>query len=688
MFGQSVDADFIRVDTLNIRFHLDSIRIDMGYANNEASWRRFERNFFDQYANRNPHTLRIDIYSGASPEGTPAHNRWLGENRGIAVRRLIRSSFGNRVGNIVMHNEAARWEDFYDAIAASNEPWRDEVLRILERPTSKNQDQRDERELLLRQLHDGSVWTALVDKYLSPLRSGATAILSFEVGRDTVIVRESSVVYAPTPAMPPSTSDVSTTTDRTAQKSYQRRPAWILRTNLPILGVGTPNFQAEWSLDHKDRWSFNVEGIFSWWTFSRNTYANEIIYGSAEIRYWLGNRKNHHTLDGWHVGLAAGGGLYDLEWKSKGYQGEALMGFINVGWQRRFGKRRQWAFDAGIGLGYLFSPYRRYLGSTLFPENHKEEYNDHLMWQETKTLNWFGTPHVNISLGYVFEPKNGPYRRAVANHRDEINSKFIDSERLLEIRLDSERDSVYSSWLQMSSAQRKVARRAYEENTKAERKEARERAKVERAAHKARMRGDYDADQQSKAVEKAIRKQAAADAKAAKQVAKENRAKKDISFENAVLAHDAAERATARELAKQAKAEKEAKEKAEKEAAKIKAAEAKEAAKKQAEAKKLAEEKAKAEKEAKERAETEAARIKAAEQKAAAEKAKAEKEAKERAEKEAKKLAEAKAKADAEKEAKKLAEEKAKAEKEAKERAEKEAAKIKAAEAKAAAEKG
>ena len=390
----------VKTDTLQLRFRLDSIHIDMGYIDNAKVWRTFEENYQRYFARADSLPLRIDIYSGASPEGPAAHNIWLGESRGVALQNQIRKLLNGRETRFVIHNEGPRWDALYAAIVASDEPWRDEVLRILEQEPSKNDKQRDHREQKLRALHDGKVWPVLLDKYLAPLRSGSTAVLSFLNPRDTVYVRDTVVL-----AMTIYPDKKVKSAKKKERGPVVRQPAWILRTNLPLLGLGTPNIQAELSLDRRDRWSVNVEGVFSWWTFSRNAYANQIIYGSVELRRWLGDRSLHHTLDGWHIGLGIGGGYGDVEWKSKGYQAEVYSAFVNIGWQHRFGKRRQWAFDAGIGLGYAYIPYRRYEGSTRYPVGKEEEYDDHLMWQETRQLNWFGTPHVNISIGYVFNMK-------------------------------------------------------------------------------------------------------------------------------------------------------------------------------------------------------------------------------------------------------------------------------------------
>ncbi|MBR6881697.1 MAG: DUF3575 domain-containing protein [Bacteroidales bacterium] len=183
-------------------------------------------------------------------------------------------------------------------------------------------------------------------------------------------------------------------------------PAWALKTNMLLLGVAAPNLQAEFPLGTKNRWSVEGEVICPWWTFAHNAYAEQVLNFGVEFRYWLGSRQYHPVLDGWHIGLAAAFGYYDLEWKSKGIQGEHVNGYLNIGYQHRFGKDDRWGIDAGVGIGALYTPrHRRYLGSTLFPENHLEEYDDHLMYQNKGLLLWPGASHVNVTIMYFFDMK-------------------------------------------------------------------------------------------------------------------------------------------------------------------------------------------------------------------------------------------------------------------------------------------
>ncbi len=551
-------------DTLSIRFRLDSIRIDMSYADNARAWETFVSNFHLNYSGVSPYALRLDIYSGASPEGTAAHNRWLGENRGIAIRRLVRQSLGGSLGSIIVHNEAARWDGLYESVARSREPWRDEVLRIIEMPASVDENQRDHREQLLRALRGGEVWPVLLERYLAPLRSGATAIISWVPaagGRDTIVVRDTVIMAQPIYVSAPAAPAVEAPE---ARKPVLRWPVWILRSNLPLLGTGTPNLQAEFSLGHKDKWSLNVEGVWSWWVFNYNAYANEILYGSVELRRWLGRRYRHHTLSGWHLGLALGGGYGDLEWRSKGYQAEVYSAYVNLGWQHRFGRRRQWAFDMGFGLGFAHIDWRRYDGSTLFPIGKEEIHDDHLMWRETGHTNWPGAVHANISIGYVFNQHDARWRRERAMQRDAERNDYLhfrdsvkarekyvrdsmktaERSRLREIRLlpKVERREAMKAFeaekrqqaldAKALSRQQQLEAKAQKQQAKDERNARRQQEREEKELRREQLKAERTyakspdgkaAAREAKAAAKAARRQAKADAKAAKRQARLDR---------------------------------------------------------------------------------------------------------------------------------------------------------------------
>ena len=388
-------AQEMNTDTLEIFFHLDSTRIHMDYNNNLTRWNTFEENFLKHFAGRDPRYIVLDIYSGASPEGTASHNVWLGQNRGESIKQLAQRRLPGRIGEIAIHNEAARWQGLYDAIAASDELWRDEVLAIINEPPSVGQRGYDNREWKLRRLHDGLVWNKLLTDYLPPLRSGATAIVSWVQTCDTVFVRDTVyVVMEPAPSVPIAIEE--TRIEEAEEVCWQ--PYLALKTNMLFDAALTPNFEVEvpfgWS-----RWSLMAEWWGPWYCWhgpNKHNRAYELLTLGAELRYWLSPRDEDcpNLLCGHFVGLYGAGGKYDIQPGSgehEGWQGEFTSLGLTYGYSRFL--KKHWRLEFSLSAGYVGGPQRYYHGM----------FNDsHLIWQHNQSLRYVGPTKAKISIAYLF----------------------------------------------------------------------------------------------------------------------------------------------------------------------------------------------------------------------------------------------------------------------------------------------
>ena len=391
--AQDVYKQNAHEDTLQVVFRAGQSEIDLLYDSNSKRIADFIGHVSTAYADVAPKDLNLTIFTGASPEGPAELNRRLGEQRGIALRDLLMARMPGRVAHVTVVNQGARWGELYHKVDQSEEPWRDDVLRILEHRPADDSWNGDKREQQLRRLQGGRVWRELSAKYLPDLRSSGSAVVArmpASAERDTIVIRD-TVVYLPVPY---------------PEIYVDHQKLWAVKTNLLLLGVVAPNVQIEIPLGDCHRWSIEGEVFFPWWTWSHNAHAEQFLNVGAELRYWLGNRALQHTLDGWHVGIGLGLGYYDFEWKrSEGWQGEYLNVYCNIGYQHRFGRQKQWLIDGGIGLGYIPTKFRHYLGSSTFPVGYEENHDDHLMWQDSGWKHIIGATHVNVTLGYLFDAK-------------------------------------------------------------------------------------------------------------------------------------------------------------------------------------------------------------------------------------------------------------------------------------------
>ena len=663
-------------DTLEVHYRVGISSLDPNFADNKRQIDQFVDYVNATYANVPAQYLKLDVYSGASPEGPIELNRRLGEERGLALKEALLERLGWLKGRISVYNQGARWGGLYKAIEDSNEPWKYDVLKIIQENPSEDTWSRDEREAKLRKLDHGRVWNILNTKYLPTLRTSGSAVIARienPTSKDTIVIRD-TVYYVPEPCQP-------------YIAPVFLNHVWALKTNLLMWGVIAPNIEAEFSLGKKNRWSIEGEFFCPWWTWSHNAHAEQFLNLGVELRYWLGNRERHHRLDGWHIGPALAIGYYDFEWKrSEGYQGEYLNFYCNIGYQHRWGRRKQWAVDGGIGFGYIPTQYRHYLGSSRFPVGHEEKQDYHLMWQNTQWKHLVGATHANISIAYLFNAsKQDPLEGVVLPDPEPIMVPAEYEMPKLNYGENTDKEAAKAA-KEADKAAAKAAKEADKQAAKANKEaaklaeaEAKAKAKAEAEATKAQAKADKEAAKAAKGAEKLAEAEAKTRANVDKEAAKAAKEAEKANKEAAKVA-EAEAKAKAKADAEAAKA----KEKADAEAAKVKAAADKEAAKAKAAAdKEAAKAKAAADKEAakaKAAADKEAAKAKAA---ADAEAAKAAKEADKIAQAEAKAKAKAEAeaakvKAAADKEAAKAAEAEAKA----KEKAAKEAAKAAAKAAK------
>ena len=513
----TASAQAVEADTLEVRFRLGISELDLSFADNERRINDFVESVKRHFANAPQNSLKMDIYGGASPEGPNELNRRLGEQRGIALKEVLMQRLSGIIDQITVINQGARWGGLYSMIEKSNEPWKYDVLDVLTKTPENDGWQVDPREQKLRKMKKGTVWNQLLAKYLPTLRSSGSAVVApmtdFEKQLagipdkrdycDTLVIRD-TIIYLPEPCP-------------RYEEPIDSDWVWALKTNLLLWGVAAPNGQIEFPLGRKNRWSIEGEVFWPWFIWSHNVHAHQCGNVGLELRYWLGDRKRHHTLDGWHIGLGAAAGYYDFEWrKHKGYQGEYLNIYCNIGYQHRWGRRKQWAVDGGLAIGWIPTKYREYLGSSIFPEGHEEikpdgtKQDPHLMWQKTSSKNIFGATHANITLAYMFHTKS---KKKDADATTETPAPIVPASYVVPATSASTASTV-SYAATPSQPTDKAAAKAAEKEAKAAAKaaanEEKARAKAEKAAAKA---AKAEAKARAKAeieAEKAARKAAKA----------------------------------------------------------------------------------------------------------------------------------------------------------------------------------
>lgn len=393
------DAKHSYSTPLPLHFRQGGSLIESGYMQNAVTLSAFHLLLSDSLS-----ASRIDtilIIGNASPEGNELYNSDLAKLRAGAMKEyLIREYPHLEQQRILARSQGEDWTGFRCLIEEDDcIPDREDVLQILEEVSDSNR-----RKMLLKKLNCGYAYQYIYNQILPKLRNATFCTVkinkrsankeilsctSESKTRFSMYSKESG--YCSTSVMTNNNKTLNSyaTSMNTPGCSPVFRPAFALKTNLLFDLATAPNIEFEFLLGN--RWSVNAEWIFPWWLYDNNKYCLQVLSGGAEVRYWLGNRNTHRLLTGHFLGLYAGGGKYDLQWKESGYQGEFYIASgISYGYSTPIARRLNLEFCLGIGL--LRTHYRHY---------HTIDDYQTLLWQNNGTYTWFGPTKVKISLVWL-----------------------------------------------------------------------------------------------------------------------------------------------------------------------------------------------------------------------------------------------------------------------------------------------
>ena len=187
-----------------------------------------------------------------------------------------------------------------------------------------------------------------------------------------------------------------------------KKPYFALKTNLLFDAITVLNVEVEVPI--KRHWSVAGEWIFPWWLHdkykpNKKPARLEILCGTLEGRYWFGNREDRPLLTGWFVGLFSGAGLYDVQWKAKGYQGEFFISAgASVGYAHKISKRhKNLSMEYSVSFGHFRSHYRKYEAFYF------DDYKWHPIRQNNGRYYWTGPVKAKVSLVWMlnFKSKKG-----------------------------------------------------------------------------------------------------------------------------------------------------------------------------------------------------------------------------------------------------------------------------------------
>lgn len=164
---------------------------------------------------------------------------------------------------------------------------------------------------------------------------------------------------------------------------------FTVKTNLLYDILGIFNLGVEVPIHNK--WSIVAEMNYSGSFSGVKQRSIQSCWGNIEGRYWFGNRTISNKMTGLFAGVYTSGGVYDLEWREKGYQGNYYSFGLSGGYVYKIGK--EFSIENSLNVGFLHTKYDKYNATLNNADNSWTLVRDY-----RGTFNWFGPTMLKVSL--------------------------------------------------------------------------------------------------------------------------------------------------------------------------------------------------------------------------------------------------------------------------------------------------
>lgn len=333
-------------------------------------------------AKPNMHFIDFKVCGYSSPDGLESHNILLSIQRMKQIKNFMIKKYGIDPDIIHTSYVAENWLELDSLVRKSNIKRREELLEIIE-----SNRRNDEKEKYIR-YHFGDQYKMLLREFYPKLRY-ATMHIDYEDSEKPQDI--DSEIEEETENITPVATDTIAFEASNETEKKEFRPWIAIKNNLLYDLILAPNIEIERWFGKNNQWSVMLEWQSPWYTWHKNSRAYEILNLGVELRYWFNsNNKKHRWLTGFFMGAYAMSGKYDLEWNSKGNQGEYWSPGLTFGYAHKISKR--WNMEYSIGAGWLTTNYRHYIG--LFD-------NTNLIWQYSGHENYFGPTKAKVSLVFM-----------------------------------------------------------------------------------------------------------------------------------------------------------------------------------------------------------------------------------------------------------------------------------------------
>ncbi len=432
--------DSLKIKTFQVFFSTGSSVIDTSIMDNQVKLEELSK-FFEEHKDVISH---IDINASASPDGGVKLNMKLAHDRAQSIYSYLQTLPVLPNSPININNLGIGWDMLEELVKEKYFPHRSEVLYILQNVQEETWAKRnpsdrwislvDSRNHQLMNLRGGRPYKYMLQYIFPKLRSVEVIDVYYKTDPTQANENESAENMVDTIAAQTDSiqtidprelvggreqdgeGDVTQGQDgnqvqgRGVEPEQEREPKdlFAFKTNLLFDAISVVNAEIEVPIGN--RWSIAGEFAFPWWTMDNHNAGSkrnrlQIYNGNIEGKYWFGDRTDRPKMTGWFAGLHFGGGIFDMEYDTKGYQSDLfLMGGLSGGYAHTINKKGNLRMEYSLGLGYMQTEYKYYESyydeSYVSPENPDSPYW-HPVHQSTGRLKWFGPTKLKVSLVWM-----------------------------------------------------------------------------------------------------------------------------------------------------------------------------------------------------------------------------------------------------------------------------------------------
>ena len=417
-----------QVDARKLLFAENAIAFDSAYGENPSVLKAVDELLTGENAAQ---ITSLEIVSGSSPDGPADANKRYAQLRGESVRNYIAEKYPQFSDRIVVKSQGEAWDELREMVDRTGRlsaTQKAELFQIIDNPVlsadAKETELRslDSWRTVSRHLIPQTRFAAVVPVYPdttvaepAPAPAPAPAPVPEPAPAPAVdtLARAHDIVVPVAPAREDSTAvkpadTVAVAAPVTTPVVYikERRPLFAVSTNLlyesatAFTGFHTVPLNVGIELPLNRHWSLtaNYMATAPWHAWNNNADCVELLHADLGARWYPGGtfanpfkpKENRELLDGWYAYASVGAGYYDFERGGRGYQGEELLGTLGIGYGLTLGNN--WSLDFAVGGGPLVTRYRYYIGRSN---------NEHLVYQYSGKLTYFGVTDAKVSLRYL-----------------------------------------------------------------------------------------------------------------------------------------------------------------------------------------------------------------------------------------------------------------------------------------------